>query len=139
MWKLGSMIALSLLAAVPAVAQSKFADLRGIWKGTSESIISGMGNSHHAGTPDNTVKRSSVPFTLKIDMEDGRRFSGTFASPRASETVIGVISNTGAIYIVSANGYSVATLLGPNQLELCYMQVASFGQVASCTEFTKQP
>jgi hypothetical protein len=76
---------------------------------------------------------------MKIDMQDGRRFSGTYASPRATEPIIGVISNTGAMYIVDTDGYTIATRLAPNRLELCYMQIAAYGRVASCTEFTKQP
>src|SRR5262249_8226830 len=113
-----SIAGLALLIAAPALADSAFVDLRGVWKGDSESIVAGTGNHHHAKPVDPSIKLSSVPFTLKIDMEDGRRFSGTFASPRASEPIIGVISNTGAIYIVDTDGYTVATLLDPKRLEL---------------------
>jgi hypothetical protein len=40
---------LAALATLPAVAQSAFPDLRGTWKGESESIIADGGNPHHAG------------------------------------------------------------------------------------------
>jgi hypothetical protein len=51
----------------------------------------GAGNSHHSGSPDSKPELHSTTFTMKIDMQDGRRFSGTFSSPRATETIIGVI------------------------------------------------
>ena len=81
---------------------------------------------------------SSVPFTLVIDKQDGRRFSGIFSSARHKETVIAVISRTGTIYMVDDDGYTLGTMLSPNRIELCYMKRAPNGQIASCTEMTKQ-
>jgi len=130
---------LATLVALPAVAQSAFPDLRGTWKGQSESVVSGTANPHHDGTPGSPPRYSSAPFTFVIDKQDGRRFSGTFSSPRQTESVIGVISETGAIYFVDNDGYTFAHLLAPNRLESCYLQISATGRVASCTEFTKQP
>jgi hypothetical protein len=79
---------------------------------------------------------TSVPFTLTIDKQDGRRFSGTFSSARSTETVIGVISRTGTLFL---DGYDFATLLGPNRMEMCYLHLAADSRIASCTELTKQP
>jgi hypothetical protein len=70
----------ALTAATAAVAQTP--DLRGTWKGESESIIMGPGNPHHAATPSPAPRLNSVPFTLTIDKQDGRRISGTFSSMR---------------------------------------------------------
>jgi hypothetical protein len=80
-----------------------------------------------------------VPFTLTIDKQDGRRFSGSFSSPRATEPIIGVITRAGTFIAVDTDGYASGTLLGPNRLEICYLQIAAHGRVASCTEMTKQP
>src|SRR5215469_505357 len=88
----GWIFALAVLVALPAFAQSAFPDLRGTWKGQSESIISGTANPHQDGTPGSPPRYSSVPFTFVIDKQDGRRFSGTFSSPQQTESVIGVIS-----------------------------------------------
>jgi hypothetical protein len=86
MRKWGLILTLTGLIALPALADSAFPDLRGTWKGNSESIIMGSGgNSHHPGAPDSKPELHSVTFTLKIDMQDGRRFSGTFSSPRATK------------------------------------------------------
>ena len=138
MVKCGWIFAIAMLAATPAVAQTSWPDVRGTWKGVSESIVTGTGNAHHAAQPQQEPRLSSVPFTLTIDRQDGRRFSGTFSSARATEPIIGVITRAGTLLHVDTKGYGFATLLGPDRLEDCYVQIASYGRVASCTEMTKQ-
>jgi hypothetical protein len=83
--------ALAMLPAMPAAAQTAVPDLRGTWKGESESILLGGGNPHHAPTQNEPHLRS-VTFTLTVDNQDGRRFSGTFSSARSSEKIVAVIS-----------------------------------------------
>jgi hypothetical protein len=143
MRKSGWIVALVFMAATPALAQtpapSSFPDLRGTWKGESESIVSHGGNPHHGTPPQSEPTLNSVPFTLTIDKQDGRRFSGNFSSPHATEQVIGVISRNRTILLVDTDGYAMGTLLAPNRLELCYLQIAPHGRVASCTEMNKQP
>jgi hypothetical protein len=51
MSKVVTMLTLALLAAlsaVPAAGESAVPDLRGTWKGNSESVVSGGANQHHA-------------------------------------------------------------------------------------------
>jgi hypothetical protein len=67
------------------MAETAIPDLRGTWKGNSESIILGAGNSHHEDSETAEPRSASVAFTMTIDKQDGRRFSGTFSSVRASE------------------------------------------------------
>jgi hypothetical protein len=127
------------LAVAPAMAQTAFPDVRGVWKGDSESIILGGGNPHHAAGQPNVPELRSLPFTLTVDQQDGRRFSGTFASPRNSEQVIAVISRDGTIYLADDEGYTRGTLLAPDRMELCFLYVSVPARVASCTELVKQP
>ena len=134
----GWVVTMAAIAVTPAMAQTPFPDLRGTWKGESESIITETGNPHHAGQPSGEPKLSSVPFTMTIDKQDGRRFSGTFSSPRSNETVIGVITRGGNLLFIDTDGYASGTLLGPDRLEACYLQIAAYGRVASCTEMTRQ-
>ena len=54
-------VTLAALAATPAMAQTSFPDLRGTWKGDSESIISDGGNPHHPGPSQGEPRLSSVP------------------------------------------------------------------------------
>jgi hypothetical protein len=140
MSKLAWMVTLTaLIAATSATAETAIPDLRGTWKGESETIILGAGNPHHAATPTTEPRLNSVSFTMTIDRQDGRRISGTFSSARGSEIVIAVISRTGAIYMVDDDGYSVGTMLATNRMELCYLLQSPASRVASCTELTKQP
>ena len=134
----GWIATLAMLAAISATAQTSFPDLRGTWKGDSESIISDSGNPHHPGPSQSEPRLTSVPFTLTIDMQDGRRFSGALSSPRSSEPVIGVITRAGNLLFADTDGYASGTLLGPDRLEACYLQIATYGRVASCTELTRQ-
>jgi hypothetical protein len=136
MSKLAWIVALAVLC-VPATAQT-VPDLRGTWKGDSESIVLG-GGGHHPGTQRTEPRLSSVPFTLVIDKQDGRRFSGTFSSPRHSETVIAVISRSGTIFMADDDGYTAGTMLAPNRMELCYLHLSPAARMASCAELTKQP
>ena len=87
----------ALLAALPCAAQTSIPDLRGTWKGESESIVYGGGNPHHPAAKPKDPQMRSVPFTLVVDKQEGRRFSGTFSSARSSETVVAVIARNGTI------------------------------------------
>ena len=140
MLKFAWLAILAWLATVTvAPAQTVIPDLRGIWKGQSETIILGVGNTHHSGTAAAAPRLNRVAFTLTIDKQDGRRVSGTFSSALGSETVIAVVSRTGTIYMVDDDGYSVATMLSPDRMELCYFAQSPNSRIASCTELTKQP
>ena len=140
MLKFLCIVALATLAAVPAAAQSAFPDLRGTWKGESESIVLGAEHPHHPATQSNAPELRSVSFALIIDKQDGRRFSGTFSSARRTAQVIGVVSRSGTILLVdsASEGHSNGTMLASNRLELCYLHASSATRVASCTELTKQ-
>ena len=139
MSKLVLMATFTALTTTAALSQTAVPDLRGTWKGDSETIILGSGNVHHGSTASPALRFNSVPFTLTIDKQEGRRFSGTFSSSLGSETVIAVISQSGTIYMVDDDGYNVATMLAPNRLEVCYLLQSPSSRIASCTELTKVP
>ncbi len=132
-------IAVGCLWVSSALAEGPIPDLRGTWKRTSESIVYGSGSPQHAGTQSNQPEYRSVDFTLTIDRQEGRRFSGTFASAKRTETVLAIISRTGVIHMVDDDGIDTAALLAPDRMEICYLMQAPPSRVASCTELTKQP
>jgi hypothetical protein len=139
MSKLAFMVTLALTLATAAKAQTAIPDMRGTWKGNSETIILGSGNPHHEAPSAAAPRLNSVPFTLTVDKQDDRRFSGTFASPRSTEPIIAVISHTGTIFLVDDDGYTVGTMLAPDRMELCYMMLSPATRIASCTVLAKQP
>ena len=128
-----------LATATAALAETAIPDVRGTWKGKSESIIQGAGNPHHASPKAASPRFNSIEFTMVVKEQDGRRFSGTFSSARGNDPVIAVISRNGSIFMVDDDGYTVGTMLAPNRMELCYMQLSPKSRIASCTELTKQP
>jgi hypothetical protein len=136
--KLAWTVAFGLIGAVPAMAETAVPDLRGAWKGNSESVVSGGANPHHAAQSAET-RFSSIAFTLTVDKQDGRRFSGTFSSAHTTDQVVAVIGRNGSIYMADDDGYTVGTILAPDRIELCYMHATPGAKVASCTELTKQP
>lgn len=126
------------IAAPAAVAQTTIPDLRGTWKGDSELIVLGGGNAHHSATAQEPELRS-VPFTLSVDTQDGRRLSGTFSSPRGSSKVVAVISRSGTVLLADTEGFSLGTMLAPDRMDLCYLKHSPEARIASCVELTKQP
>ncbi len=128
----------ALAASASAAAQTPIPDLRRTWKGDSETIVLGGGNAHHMATQSSEPELRSVPFTFTVDKQDGRRFSGTFASPRNSSKEIGVVSRSGSIFLVDVEGFTHGTMLAPNQIELCYLKQSPDARIASCTMLTKQ-
>jgi hypothetical protein len=139
MSKLAWIVVFATLAAAPGAAESALPDLRGTWKGNSESIILGAGNPHHAAPPSAEPRLNSVAFTMVIDKQDGRRFSGTFSSARGNEKFVAVISRNSTILLVDDDGYTVGSILAPNRIELCYMHLSQATRLASCAEMTKEP
>ena len=137
MLKLAWIVTFAALSA-PAGADTAIPDLRGTWRGESQSIVLGGAGHHPSAQAAAAPRLTSVPFTLVIDKQDGRRFSGTFSSPRHSETVIAVISRSGTIFLADDDGYTTGTMLGSNRMELCYLHLSPASRIASCTELTKQ-
>jgi hypothetical protein len=137
--KLAWIFMLAAFAAVPATAETAIPDLRGTWTGQSESIVLGRGNPHHRDQRAAEPRLSSVAFTMTIDKQEGRRFSGTFSSPKGTEKIIAVVSRSGTILLVDDDGYTLGTMLAPNRMELCYMLQSPATRLASSTELTKQP
>jgi hypothetical protein len=138
MSKLAWIVLLVALAPAPAASQTAVPDLLGTWKGDSETVVLGRGNEHHAGPRSPEPRLSSASFTMTIDKQDGRRFSGTFASAKHSAKLVGVVGRNGSIYLVDDNGTSEGTMLAPNRMDLCYLMRLPATRLASCTELTKQ-
>ena len=138
MSKLACISILAAFAAVASAADNPAPDLRGTWKGESESIVLGAGNPHHLPTKKNEPELRSVPFTMTIDKQEGRRLSGTYASARGTSKIIAVISRNGTIFMVDDLGHTQGVVLGPNRLELCYQRASAALRIASCTELTRQ-
>jgi hypothetical protein len=141
MRKLAWILTLAVLAvpsalSAPAAADTATAEMLGTWKGDSQSVVMGAGG-HHPDT-EGEPRFTSVAFTLVIDKQEGRRFSGTFSSAQHSERVVAIVSHAGAIFMADDDGVNVGTMLASDRMELCYLHSSSASRIASCTELTKQ-
>ena len=142
MQKLAWIATLAALAAPVALSAAAASDttigeMRGTWKGDSQSIVLGVG-PHHPDSKAGEPRLTSVPFTLVIDKQDGRRFSGTFSSTHHSETVIAIVSRGGMIFMADDDGYNAGTMLAADRMEICYLHSSGAKRIASCTELARQ-
>jgi hypothetical protein len=127
-----------LLAAVPgharkAKADKEVADLTGVWKGTTQSVA--MGKLGHADASD-APKFLKMDFTITIDKQEGATFSGTKASAKAKETLLGVVENS-LVYMVDDDGVMIGKLLSKNKMSVKYLHVTKDGKVASLAVYVR--
>jgi hypothetical protein len=127
---------LTFALASSAIAQEKIPDLVGVWKGQGETVHKGE-TGHHAAAQEPTM--TNQPFTITVTKQEGRRFQGTFQSPRSTSPFVGAVSRTGVIHTATPRGSATWHVLGPNKIEMCYVRGSEQAVVADCAEFTKQP
>jgi hypothetical protein len=127
-----------MFAAAPVAAQTAIPDVRGTWKGDSESIVLDAANPHHAPTQSNEPHLRSAAFTLTIDKQDGRRFSGRLSSARGSERVIAVFSRSGTILLADDDGTTLGTCLRQTGWSSAISMCHPPGGSHPCLELTKQ-
>lgn len=128
--------ATSLLLAMislTAAAQSDFPDLRGTWTGTDYGV-------RHYRSPELRAQTHhkaqtlfpEIPFTLKIEKQEGFRFSGTKSSEHWSETISGVIGfDNKTVYMADDNGFVFCRLVSPDKMEQTYLHITPEHSVAA--------
>jgi hypothetical protein len=123
---------------ISAFAGTKAPDICGVWTGTNEGVIAGH-TPHTERNKRGNVRLFNLQLTLKIDLQDGCRFSGTKISPKYSEKIVGVISiDNKTFYMVDEDGYFFGKLLSSTKMEVYYMHTTRYGIVAARTVYTKK-
>lgn len=130
-----------LLAAGPALAREKkekqekaVHDVTGVWKGTSDSVAMGkLGHVDQAAAP----KFLHVDWTLTIDKQEGRTFSGVKASAKAKEIVVGVIDGA-KIFMADDDGVYTGKLTSKNRMIITYTEAGKESKVASITLYVRE-
>jgi hypothetical protein len=130
-----------LLVAGPALAREKkenkeksAPDVTGVWKGASDSVA--MGKLGHADATD-APKFLHVEWTLTIDKQEGQAFYGAKASPRAKETVVGVIDGA-TLYMADDDGVYIGKLTSKNKMIIKYIEPGKDSKVASITHYARE-
>jgi len=120
------------LIAVTVFAGSEIPDLKGTW------ILKNYAVGHDK-LPELQPQRhtelknglAEVTFTLKIDRQDGARFSGTKASRRRTEKVSGVIGfDNKTVYMVDDDGILLCKLVSPDKMEQIYLHITKYRSLA---------
>ncbi|MHC1711067.1 MAG: hypothetical protein AB9872_02805 [Solidesulfovibrio sp.] len=130
-----------LLAAAPALAREKkdakdktVPDVTGVWKGASDSVA--MGKLGHADATT-APKFLHVEWTLTIDKQEGKAFSGTKASPRGKETVVGVIDGA-SLAMADDDGVYIGKMTSKNKMIVKYVEAGKDSKVASITYYARE-
>ena len=82
-----------------------------------------------------------IEFTLKIDRQEGRNFSGTFSTGSYQEAVVGAFAadfKTGVM--ADLDGQMSFRLVGKNHMDMCYTHTGASApsKVAACTELKRR-
>ena len=131
---------LLLLTAGPGLARTakdnpSAVDMTGVWKGTSNSVAMGtLGHTEASQTP----KFLHVDFTLTVTKQEGPNFSGTKASAKSTETLLGAVDGKN-VYMVDDDGMYLGTLTDQNTLVVRYMEATQQSRVVSITIYHREP
>jgi hypothetical protein len=128
------------LGALPFAAQAaKDAPvILGSWVGLSHSAVMGGGQHHPDGKADE-IRFRRVEFTLTLDRQEGRNFSGSFTTANHKEAVVGAIAaDLKSGVMTDMDGQMAFRLVGKNRMDLCYTHTSSSSRVAACNELVRK-
>ena len=130
----------ALLITASASAETKYPDLRGTWTGQADAVFVAPASKSRIG--ENAEKQPAVfgsaPFTLIIEKQKDRRFSGIVTVKASTKPVVGAVFINGRIRWAEPGGVVEAELTGRNTLETCYMRGTEFSQMVSCATLKRE-
>jgi hypothetical protein len=136
-WIGTGIIAALLVPATIAFAQTNAPDLKGGWSGTAEIVHRSEAAEHVDPTAEPSFR--TLPFTITIEQQEGRRFAGSLASARASDPLIGMIRSDGRrLHMVDNDGTLTGELLGPDEMEVCRTEVTPHSMNVYCAMLTRR-
>ncbi len=135
-------LASALLVGVAgaAVAEDAVPNLVGKWTGTfTGGVRHGGGQLAPPDEGADFVHPGDRTYTLAIDKQDGRGFTGTWSSVLGSETLQGVIRlDDKTLLIVDTDSSEEATLLSPTEMEFCNHTVTTSDHFSFCFLLKKE-
>ena len=135
---IGTTIIAALLApATLASAQTDVPDLKGTWTSTTEVALRSKASEHIDPTGAETTF-TTIPFTITIERQDGRRFAETWRSARATDPLIGIIRSDGKrLHMVDNDGTLAGELVGADEMEVCRTEVTPESMAVICGVFMR--
>ncbi|MGD9884301.1 MAG: hypothetical protein AB7F22_29305 [Reyranella sp.] len=134
---------LATLFVWTGAASAQTFDMKGTWTGTSKSIVSGLAG-YHPGTvaakPAGGNRLTELPFTTRIEGQDGNRVWGTLSSAAAVDAVIGVISPDGKQLrlVLKGRGIIDGTIVDPDTIDIFYTEDRNGVAVAATNTWKRQ-
>ncbi len=99
-------------------------NMKGTWTGASVGIKHGKTDAISHKEKHQLAEVHSLDMILEIKEQNDRLIEGTHKSPQAKERIIGVIAEDNkSIYFTDEDSFFFGKLLGPNKLEMIYMEV----------------
>jgi len=119
--------------AVTVFAGSEIPDLKGTWTLENQAVghdkLTDVQPERHVDLKNGLAEPA---FTLKIDRQDGFRFSGTKASGTRTEKVSGVIGfDNQTVYMVDDDGILLCKLVSPDKMEQIYLHITKHRSLAA--------
>jgi len=143
-FRTAAVVATGMAAAFAiGAAEAQTLDLKGTWKSTADTIVSGPGLHH----PPGATARSAGPhrlrqqtFTFVVEGQDGKRFWGYSSSDHAAKVpFVGSLSPDGKwVYLAAGNGLIDGTVVDDDTLQTCYRQASPQTFMVGCSEWKRQ-
>ena len=123
-----------------ALADDAIPDLVGKWTGTfTGGVRHGGGQLGPANEGADFVHPGDRTYTLAIDKQDGRGFTGTWSSVLGSEEMQGVIKlDNKTLLVVDTDSTELGTLLSPTEMEFCNHTVSPSDHFSFCFLLKKE-
>ena len=133
----------ALCAATGMAGAQSIPDMKGVWTGTSKSIVSGPAPFHPATVPSKPAgpnRLTEVEFTMTVQGQQDVRFWGTRGSATKVEPVIGVISADGKRIRVIAEGGGLieGNFVDNDSIEIFYIENRNGVSVAATNLFKRR-
>ena len=115
-------------------------DVLGSWTGLSNSAVIGTGQHHPEGN-ENEIRFRRVEFTLTIDRQEGRIFSGMLITASHKEPVVGAFAaDLKSGVLADMDGQMSFRMVGKNRMDMCYTHtgVTNTSRVAACNELMRK-
>ncbi len=136
-WIGTGIVAAMLAPATVASAATDVPDLKGSWSGTAEIVVRSEVAEHVA--PSAEASFVKLEFTITIEQQEGHAFSGTLASARATDPLIGMVRSDGKrLHMVDNDGTLTGEVVGPDEMEVCRTEVTPESMSAYCATFTRK-
>ena len=133
-------VAAVLAAPGSAVAQQSYPNLEGTWIGQMQYLLQGD-TQHLPSTKETGPVFVEIPWTLVIDRQEGKRFTGTWGRTEGTrrDQLLGVIrADRTTIPMVDDDGTLLGILAGPDAMEVCRTEVTADSRNVGCAEFTRR-